>query len=158
MFFNQMEDKGLKPLPHLLKIIFFCCFGMALCVGQAHAAQVEDFGDATEKLASHYGHDDGFDGKTMANGGIMNKNDPTIVATHQEYPLNTRLRLENPENGRQIDVCARDRMGTKRRGLDVSYAAAVALGFANKGVTELIVQVVGMCEPYKYKKEASHKA
>ena len=77
-----------------------------------------------------------FQGKKMANG---QKFDLTkISAAHRFFPLGTLLLLQNPENGREIEVQITDRGPYVRgRDIDLSYAAAKALGFGLEGLATL---------------------
>lgn len=87
--------------------------------------------------ASWYGP--GFQGKPMANGKPFNMHKMTVA--HKTLPLGTRVRLRNPENGREINVSVTDRGPYVRgREFDLSKAAAAQLGF--RGVARLqVVQV-----------------
>ena len=82
----------------------------------------------------------GFDGKFMANQQRFDKNDPTIAA-NRTLPFGTKLLVENPANGRKLIVIVQDRGPyVAGRDLDLSYAAARMLGFAEKGVTQLSIR------------------
>lgn len=67
-----------------------------------------------------------------------------LTAAHRTLPFGTRVRVTNLENGRDIVVTINDR-GPFRRGrvIDVSMAAARALGFVQDGLARVRVQVVG---------------
>lgn len=148
LMFLTMEDTGLRTLPHILA--FLCCVGV-LSGARTYAAQADE--NPTEVVASHYGKDDGFDGRPRADGYIFNANDPTVIAVHKgTYPLGTKFLLVNPANGNRLYSCARDHMGDKRRQVDVSFAGAQALGFVQKGVTTLLLQEVGTCLPPNLKR------
>lgn len=91
---------------------------------------------------SHYGYEDGFDGKRMANGKIFQANDSSVVA-HKELPFGTSVRFTNLETGRQVTCIVQDRGPyVGKREYDLSYAAALKLGIAKKGVAEVRVQVI----------------
>ena len=69
----------------------------------------------------------------------MNKN----IVAHKTLPLGTKIRLFNPENGRTAVGQVADRgPAVKGRDLDVSLALAKKLGFVQKGVTELMIEVI----------------
>lgn len=94
--------------------------------------------------ASWYG--DKFHGKPTATGEIYNKNDMT--AAHKTLPLNSMLHVTNLENGRSIMVRLNDRgpfIGD--RIIDLSEAAANALGTAEQGVGRVRVRYVGPADP-----------
>jgi len=70
----------------------------------------------------------------------MNK----LTAAHRTMPFGTRLRVTNFENGRSVVVRVNDRgPWVNDRVLDVSLAAAKALGMVGDGVTKVEVVVLG---------------
>jgi len=70
----------------------------------------------------------------------MNK----LTAAHRTMPFGTRLRVTNVENGRSVVVRVNDRgPWVNDRVLDVSQAAAKALGMVGDGVTKVEVVVLG---------------
>jgi rare lipoprotein A len=95
-------------------------------------------------IASWYG--DKFHGKPTATGEIYNKNDMT--AAHKTLPLNSMLYVTNLENGRTLMVRLNDRgpfIGN--RIIDLSEAAADALGTKGKGLGKVRVQYAGPADP-----------
>lgn len=90
-------------------------------------------------LASWYGPD--FHGKLTANGEVYDMN--ALTAAHQTLPMPSYVRVTNLENGRSLVLRVNDRGPfVKSRILDVSRRAAQLLGFADKGVEKVRVQVV----------------
>lgn len=70
----------------------------------------------------------------------MNK----LTAAHRTMPFGTRLRVTNVANGRSVVVRVNDRgPWVKDRVIDVSLAAAKALGMVGAGVTQVEVVVLG---------------
>lgn len=68
----------------------------------------------------------------------------TLTAAHRTMPFGTRLRVRNIENGRSVVVRVNDRgPWANDRVLDVSLAAAKALGMVGDGVTRVEVVVLG---------------
>ena len=63
-----------------------------------------------------------------------------MTAAHPSLPLGTRVRVENLDNGRWLNLRINDR-GPYIRGriIDVTRAAANRLGFKDKGITRLRV-------------------
>jgi len=95
-------------------------------------------------IASWYG--DKFHGKPTATGEIYDKND--ITAAHKTLPLNSMLYVTNLENGRTLMVRLNDRgpfIGD--RIIDLSEAAAIALGTQGKGLGKVRVQYAGPADP-----------
>jgi len=67
-----------------------------------------------------------------------------LTAAHRTMPFGTRLRVTNVENGRSVVVRVNDRGPWKEnRVLDVSLAAARALGMVGDGVTQVEIVVLG---------------
>lgn len=71
--------------------------------------------------------------------------DPSrMTAAHRKLPFGTRVRVTNSRNGRSTVVRINDRGPfVKGRFLDVSRAAAKALGFVNAGHAPVCVEVLG---------------
>ncbi|GIW24288.1 septal ring lytic transglycosylase RlpA family protein [Meiothermus sp.] len=95
---------------------------------------------ATEQgWASWYGPR--FHGRRTANGERFNKFH--LTAAHRTLPFHTRVRVTNLHNGRSVVVRINDR-GPYIRGriLDLSYAAARALGMYSQGVVQVKVEVL----------------
>lgn len=100
-------------------------------------------------IASWYG--DKFHGKPTATGEIYNKHDMT--AAHKTLPLNSMLYVTNVETGKSIMVRLNDRgpfIGN--RIIDLSEAAATALGTKGKGLGKVRVQYAGPADPMAAKK------
>ncbi len=90
-------------------------------------------------LSSWYGRD--FHGKKTANGEIFNMY--KLTAAHRTLPLGTKARVWNVENGRSCIVIINDRGPfIEGRILDLSYAAALELEMAQKGVAEVQIEII----------------
>lgn len=95
-------------------------------------------------IASWYG--DKFHGKPTATGEIYDKND--LTAAHKTLPLNSMLYVTNLENGKTLMVRLNDRgpfIGD--RIIDLSEAAANALGTKGQGLGKVRVQYAGPADP-----------
>lgn len=96
-------------------------------------------GGAQYGLASWYGRD--FQGRPTASGEIFDMNDYT--AAHRDLPFGTRVRVTNEANGRSVVVRINDRgPWAEGRILDLSYAAAKALGMLEAGVVRVRLEVL----------------
>lgn len=94
--------------------------------------------DATG-VASWYGRD--FHGNLTADGERYDMH--ALSAAHKTLPLPTLVRVTNLENGRAVVVRVNDRGPfVKNRLIDLSYAAALELGFANQGTARVRVQAL----------------
>jgi len=90
-------------------------------------------------IASWYGAK--FHGHKTANGEIYNLYLPT--AAHRTLPIPSYVRVTNVENGRSIVVRVNDRGPFHpNRIIDLSYAAAVKLGYMELGTARVEVEVV----------------
>lgn len=90
-------------------------------------------------MASWYGAD--FHGRLSASGEVFNKFQ--LTAAHRTLPFGTKVRVTNLQNGRSVVVRINDRGPFHgNRVLDVSRAAAKALGFIEYGVAQVRIEVI----------------
>jgi len=90
-------------------------------------------------IASWYGKD--FHGKRTANGERYDMH--ALSAAHPTLPLPTLVRVTNLENGKRVVVRVNDRGPfVKNRLIDLSYSAAVVLGFASRGTARVRVETL----------------
>ena len=90
-------------------------------------------------IASWYGSK--FHGRRTSNGEIYNMYGMT--AAHKTLPIPTYVRVTNHENRRSIIVRVNDRGPFHdARIIDLSYVAALKLGFARKGTTKVSVEAI----------------
>ena len=95
-------------------------------------------------VASWYGRD--FHGKRTANGERYDMH--ALSAAHKTLPLPTLVRVTNLDNGRSVIVRVNDRGPfVKSRLIDLSYAAAKALGYADRGTAHVRVQTLDVTTP-----------
>lgn len=86
--------------------------------------------------ASWYGP--GFHGRRTASGERYDMN--ALTAAHKTLPLGSRVRVRSVHTGKEVVVRINDRGPYKnQRIIDLSYAAAKALGVQERGVTEVLV-------------------
>ncbi len=93
------------------------------------------------KVASNYGHNDGFHGEIASNGQVYNQ--WSMVCAHKYYPYGTMLELHNPEKGYSCWVEVVDR-GPYHAGrqIDLSTLAAKVLGVEKQGVAPILMRIV----------------
>jgi rare lipoprotein A len=90
-------------------------------------------------IPSWYGP--GFHGRPTASGVIYDQHE--LTAAHQTLPLGTRVMVTNLQNGRSTEVTINDRGPfVKDRIIDLSYAAAQALGMVGPGTIPVRVEVI----------------
>jgi rare lipoprotein A len=103
---------------------------------QAKAAKTKPYQVGT---ASWYGSD--FDGKPTASGEPYNMYD--LTAAHPALPLGSWVKVTNLHNGRAVVVKVNDRGPiVPGRIIDLSYSAARALEFKDKGLQRVRLDVV----------------
>ena len=90
-------------------------------------------------VVSWYGQE--FQGNETASGEIYDLNG--LTAAHLTLPFGTTIRVTNLENSKEVLLRINDRgPHIGQRLLDVSWAAAKRLGFAQSGITRVRVEVV----------------
>lgn len=90
-----------------------------------------------EGIASFY-----WQGQTTASGETFDRNGMT--AAHRTLPMGTRVKVTNVVTGRSVVVRINDRGPFKRnRIIDLSEAAAKAIGMERMGLAPVKVEVVG---------------
>jgi len=86
--------------------------------------------------ASWYGP--GFHGKRTASGERFDMNE--LTAAHRTLPFNTRVRVRNIQNGREVIVRINDRgPQTRDRVIDLSKAAGAALDLLQAGEAPVVL-------------------
>ncbi|MET4702001.1 rare lipoprotein A [Constrictibacter sp. MBR-5] len=99
----------------------------------------ENFAHSEVGVASWYGAD--FNGMPTANGEKYDMY--ALTAAHPTLQLPSIARVTNLENGRAVVVRINDRGPfANSRAIDLSYAAAEALGFARQGTTQVRIDVM----------------
>lgn len=82
-----------------------------------------------------------FHGRKTSSGEIFDNN--KFTAAHKTLPMHSVVRITNLDNKKSIVVRINDRGPfSKKRIIDVSVATAKALGFINKGVTNVSLEVL----------------
>jgi rare lipoprotein A len=90
-------------------------------------------------MASYYG--DEFNGRKTASGDVYDKYQ--LTAAHKSLPFGSRLLVRNTQNGAEVEVIINDRGPyVDNRILDLSYAAAEAIGMVESGVVEVEIYVL----------------
>jgi len=93
--------------------------------------------------ASWYGTK--FHGRKTSNGERYDMY--AISAAHKTLPIPTYLEVTNLENGRKLIVRVNDRGPFhSERIIDLSYAAAAKLGYANKGTAQVKIHAINVAQ------------
>jgi len=91
-------------------------------------------------VASWYGKF--FQGKTTASGEPFDQNQ--LTCAHRTLPLGSVLRVTNLRNNKSVIVTVNDRGPVpESRVIDLSRAAADALGFSDQGLAPVKVELIG---------------
>ncbi|MBN2035643.1 MAG: septal ring lytic transglycosylase RlpA family protein [Chitinispirillaceae bacterium] len=89
--------------------------------------------------ASYYARK--FHGRRTASGERHDMKD--FTAAHRKLPFGTRLKVTNLANGKSVIVRVNDRgPHTKKRIIDLSYAAARNIGLLKQGIAKVVIEVV----------------
>lgn len=132
---------GAIPRPFVFAMAALMSAGIVLSAIPARAdlGSIDDYPEPTTGRASFYGP--GFAGRKTASGAIFRPEE--LTAAHRFLPLGTRVRVTNLSNGRSVLVTINDR-GPYIRGrhIDLSVAAARAIGMLNRGVAEVMIGVL----------------
>jgi len=106
--------------------------GLAL-VSSAGAQAAQQFSG----VAAYYSKD--YAGKTASG----QRYDPRkFTCAHRTLPFGTRVRVTDPRSRRSVDVVVNDRGPfTKGRVIDLSLAAANALGMTGRGLIKVVARV-----------------
>ncbi|MBV6494316.1 MAG: hypothetical protein LDLANPLL_02347 [Turneriella sp.] len=93
----------------------------------------------SEGFASWYGKE--LQGRPTASGEMFDMQ--KMTAAHRDFPMNSLVLVKNLENGKKAMVKINDRGPyVEGRIIDVSYAAAQELGFAEKGVAKVHLELI----------------
>ena len=107
--------------------------------GKSYTVLPSSLGYLEIGVASWYGKK--FQGRLTSDGEVFNMYD--LSAAHKSLPLPTIVRITNLDNGRKAIVRVNDRGPFHEdRLIDVSYATARKLGFADKGTAPVVVEAV----------------
>lgn len=89
-------------------------------------------------IASWYGPQ--FHGRRTSSGEVFNMHE--LTAAHRDLPLGTWVEVTNLDNGRSVQVKINDRGPfIKGRIIDLSYAAARAIGMVEQGLARVRVRL-----------------
>ncbi len=122
----------------LRRFVLVSLVALLSAIASAHGAQERGaFRQLTR--ASWYGND--FLGKRMASGKLFNPRE--LTAAHRTLDLGSMVRVTDVSTGRSVVVQITDRGPyLPGRGIDLSYAAARALGIVHRGVAKVRVELV----------------
>lgn len=115
----------------------------------APAAAQPASGDVETGLAAVYS--DKLQGRKTASGEVYDRN--KLTTAHKSLPFGTKVKVTNVKNDKSVVLRVNDRGPTQAgRVVDISPAAAKALGISTKGMAEVRVEVAEAAPPPKAKK------
>lgn len=137
------KKKGLRK--QLFKIVTGVVLFAISPIKQIHARDNEPVKTSIKTgIASLY-HDK-FHGRKTANGEIFSQKKLTCASN--QYALGTWLKITNMLNGKTVLVKVNDRMNARmKRVVDLSKAAALAIGLEKRGVGKVTVESFGKEKP-----------
>ncbi|MGZ3746766.1 MAG: septal ring lytic transglycosylase RlpA family protein [Pseudobdellovibrionaceae bacterium] len=107
----------------------------------AHQTHQSGLGGSQQGWASWYG--DSHQGHRTASGEPFDMN--ALTAAHRSLPMNSVVRVTSLSSGKSITVRINDRGPFSReRILDVSKAGAQRLGFIDKGVDKVQIDILSV--------------
>ena len=116
-----------RPLPHVRSPKWT----------QRSVSRGNSTGPGQSGMASYY-----WQGQRVASGGWFNPN--AMTAAHKTLPFGTRVRVTHAGSGRSVDVVINDRGPfVAGRIIDLSRAAASAIGMTAQGVAKVKMMVLG---------------
>lgn len=121
-------------------------------LGKAYTVMTSAEGYREEGISSWYGLK--FHGELTSNGEVYNMYE--LTAAHKSLPLPSYLRVTNLENDLSIVVRVNDRGPFHEdRIIDLSYAAAIKLGFQKKGTARVKLEAITVPRATETNQEAS---
>ena len=97
-----------------------------------------------------------FQGRLTANGEVFDTK--KLTAAHKTLPFNTIVEVENLQNGETVLVRINDRGPfVEGRVIDLSRAAAAAIGMVAQGIAKVSVEVVSLGDGATYHNTAPNR-
>jgi len=94
---------------------------------------------AEEGVASYYS--DVFQGRKTASGKLYDRNE--LTAAHKTLAFGTKVKITDLKNDKSVVVTITDRgPQSKKRMIDLSYAAAKKIGLINAGISKVKLEVI----------------
>lgn len=118
--------------------------------GEVYELMPDSFGYLDIGVASWYGKK--FHGRLTSNGEIYDMYQ--LSAAHKTLPIPTMVKVTNLDNGQHVTLRINDRGPFHdNRLIDLSYAAAKALGYSDQGIAPVVVEALDeLNHPQRYAK------
>ena len=136
---SEIKDTPLPQAPRISQPLEREPRDSYLVMGKRYQILDDSFQYREIGIASWYGEK--FHGRLTANGEDYDMY--AMSAAHKELPLPTLVRVTNLDNGAKVEVRVNDRGPFHDdRLIDLSFAAAQALGFASRGTAPVVVEAI----------------
>jgi len=107
--------------------------------GEVYEVMPDSFGYLDIGVASWYGEK--FHGRLTSNGEVYDMYQ--MSAAHKTLPIPTMVKVTNLDNGKHVVLRINDRGPFHdNRIIDLSYAAAKALGYSDDGIAPVVVEAI----------------
>lgn len=117
-----------EPMSQSLNLTLAFCLLCLTCAGQVQHGKASFYADK-------------FEGRPTASGQKYRHN--KLTAAHKTLPFGTKVKVTNTANNKTVEVIVNDRgPWVEGRVIDVSRAAAEALGFVNQGLADVQLEVI----------------
>ncbi len=137
--YELSAEEVVEPIPRPEKLVAAGNTSPYRVNGQTYQVMDSGAGYREQGVASWYGRK--FHGRKTSNGETFNAYQAS--AAHRSLPIPAYVRVTNLENGRSMVVRVNDRGPFHpHRIIDLSYAAAVKLGFADRGTARVEVTAI----------------
>lgn len=134
--FRKGGFRGICLITVICSITILC----ASCASIDTEDYSEPYDDSGYAVASWYGKE--LHGRRTSSGQRFDMHDFTCA--HRTYPFGTKLKITNIANGKTVECVVNDRGPTSRkREIDLSYAAAKKIGIVGKGYAKVRIEYVG---------------
>ncbi len=131
------------PVVCVVVAVSAVCFGCGSAspryTSKSQQHDAENAGYQLSGTASYYAGE--FDGRKTANGETYDMN--ALTAAHRTLPFNTRVRVRNLNNNREVVVRINDRGPFKdNRVIDLSLGAATEIGMISSGTAPVELEII----------------
>jgi rare lipoprotein A len=131
-----MKDSLTRPRAAILASVFVL---LTIALSGCAVAPVITALATQEGIASYYSND--FQGRKTSNGEIFDNS--KLTAAHRTYPFGTIVKVTNLSTNAAVEVRINDRGPVKQeRVIDLSFAAAKAIGIDRSGLGKVRLDVV----------------
>ncbi len=115
------------------KVFLYSLFSLILTISTTQSANAE------EGIAAYYS--DVFQGKKTASGELYDRD--KLTAAHKTLPYGTKVKVIHLKNDKSVIVTITDRGPfTKKRIIDLSYAAAQEIDLIKVGISKVRLEIL----------------